>query len=268
MKKTLLKFPIAIILIAIYSCSDSNKASNDAIIDEVDLVADTIIEIEEKTDNAKNEDLDAIVSLFNFAEELPFDLDTIYIADIINSTKNYEALNTEQVKYLAANLMEEGPSEFAIWDLEGFYKMDSIKSNGKYDEYMENIDLGMLQTCEIHAIWNIPYKSGNILIWRYTYATMDACPYASGTKFFMTVTDGENIGSTAVLAVEMSGGDPPSFMSESTYGKISADGKITVMFKEIFGEHDGGDAISEETKEKTYKFNILEKGEIKFIKVL
>lgn len=62
MKKTALRFSIAIILIAFYSCSDSNKTSNDAVVDEGNIVTDTITEVEEESNDIKNEELDAIVS--------------------------------------------------------------------------------------------------------------------------------------------------------------------------------------------------------------
>jgi len=151
----------------------------------------------------------------------------------------FHPLYTPEVEFLTQHLLATDFNEALDWDLDGFYKMDSIHRQGSYDDYMVGVDLGMLVHSEAAALYRFDLdENRTVLTWGINYSSYEACPYYAGSLCFATVvTNGEVTGCT-LLNENSGGGDPPVWSERKMHGMLTANGTMGLHQVELSGEED------------------------------
>jgi len=143
-----------------------------------------------------------------------------------------------------------GDKQNAIND---FMQLDSLRLNGEYEEYIDNIDIGMTVTAEANIGDKVKISENSfILLWAIYIATYEACPYYTGTSVYGTLFIDQTATSTAVLGETSSAGDAPYWMLTFITSEITNSVINTVIAEENGGEYDEENDIelteSSETK--------------------
>jgi hypothetical protein len=178
-----------------------------------------------------NQSVAALLPLFLETQEFPFNPGEW--EDEWSALEEMEPMNTSAVKLLSANLFESDFSGSVHWNLESFYRLDSLQENGLYDTYLETIDVGMTMNSSARALYKHDLSNGvQVLTWMVDYSTKEACPYAAGTICVATVVKDGNVVSSTLLNELMRQSDSPVGMSRELRGHLDADGIITLNLTE------------------------------------
>jgi hypothetical protein len=191
---------------------------------------------------------------FTELKKFPYKMDSLFFVRISNG--EFRALHSEQIDLLSTNISKSGFSDEYDFRINEFYKIDSLKITGKYNEYAETIDIGMMLYAEAYALYRFKIGETECFTWAVTHATQDACPYASGTDIFISFINGAKIISYHI-AEDSGGSDAPVWGSTTIYTKITADGvfNITQVEESCDGEtnEDGYEII--DTAKKSFKYH-------------
>ena len=221
-----LMFLIFVAAVSHSSCKNVTQKTDAAPEKDTTQVADTA------TAFRLNPEIEKFITLFP-EEELPFKADETLLEKV---TKG-KILNGEQVQLLAASWAKGKESALVNFTLESFYKIDSLKTAGGYDAYLESLDIGMTKDNNAYAISRIKFDSENeILIWGIETSSYEACPYFHEADIFMTILYKGQIGESYLLAQDYSEGDPPVAMSRKIVGMVNAPNDITTELYEVNDE--------------------------------
>lgn len=202
-----------------------------------------------------------VANLMSKAEqtfELPFSIDSAFVEDLWESETDKGNLTNAEAQYLRFDFVDHESISMSSYDVETFITLDSLKIKGEYEEYQENLDLGMARYSNAKVVGKIHMDDKTtLLIWSTDYATYEACPYGYGTCVFGTVFV-DNAGLNSILLGEISGGgDAPYWGSTIVTSEIDAS---HVYFKKV--SESGGDEDPEtgeeiiDRSEATETFNI------------
>ena len=224
-------------LLAVVSCDNKEADKKNNQKDTTDTLGDKAI----YEDNV-------LVSVFTEYNKLPYNADSAFITKVSEDEK-FQSLSSAEVEMLFKSYKEMNITMGAEYDISNFFKIDSLKTSGKYEEYVESLDIGMMKESVARAAHRIKIdENTELLTWYLTYSTYEACPYASGTMMFATIMYYGQFGEGIVLADQMGAGDPPSTMSRSLVGKINQNGKIELNLVQENGDEDENGPITEITK--------------------
>lgn len=264
--------PLFFALFWMMSCQspEDAKSTPEHTIDSVEDTS-TIVTTENSADSSVIEEeivpsisageLDSLRAMFVAMPSLPFNAGAETWESGIYEEMNY--LNGDQVKLLSENLIEHDLSLQSKWDIENFCKIDSLMNNGGYDEYLANLDIGMIEFVDARALYNYPVaEHQEFLIWLISYSTMEACPFASGNVVFGTLIHHNKIAACTVINEEMGGADPPSQMNRSIHGLISPSGAIDLAWKVEYGDEDENGEEIWERDSLNYSLQITPEGSI------
>jgi hypothetical protein len=243
-------YPFISLLILATSCGSSKSG------DEVTATDSTTVDSANVELSPEIKDL---ADRFQFHDAPQLIADSLFIEGI----EKTDSLDSKQVLLLAAKWFDHPISNENSYDIENFYKIDSIKKAGKYAEYVSNLDIGMMKNANVYAVaqFKISEKT-TVLIWALEYYSYEACPYSNGTSLNFTLLNEGVLGESFVLGEVMSAGDPPVGMTREIYGKLEHDGKFSLELIET--NWDGDEEVTTEIKTEHYKFEIAE-GKIKMI---
>jgi hypothetical protein len=246
-----LKFVLPVLMLAA-SCGSNATKNEETVADTTTLINDSLaIELSPEIKDLANR--------FQFHDAPQLIADSAFIEGIEKS----DSLDSKHVKLLAAKWFDHPISNENSYDIESFYKIDSIKQAGKYAEYVRNLDIGMMKNSMVYAVAQFKISEKiTLLIWALDYHSYEACPYSSGTSLYFTVLNEGVLGESFVLGEVMSAGDPPVGMTREIYGTLEHDGKFSLELKDI--NWDGNEEVITETKLEHYKFEILD-GKVKLI---
>ena len=185
---------------------------------------------------------------------LPYKLDSMDLEGLEIEGR----LTFEQVELLTANL----DSNFA-WEMEyelnTYFKIDSLKRAGAYDDYVSSLDIGQMKNSEAYPLGYVELAPNKqLFLWGLEYGTYEACPFMAGTTIYGSVFENGVQKSTRVFAESMAGGDPPSMMSKVIELEISEMGEALIHEIEIHTElaDEGEDIVDlEENTEIVYLKN-------------
>lgn len=172
----------------------------------------------------------ALASRLNYFPDLSLDLvmDTLFLDSLQKDTfKPGKSLNSEMVRFLTVKMNRDDLTQPNYYYLNDFYKIESYKNKGKYQNYLDSLDIGMTQDAHCHAIGKMEFgDSLALLIWQLNYESYQACPYFTGAHIFGSIVSKGEIKRTMQLAGYESAGDPP--ISSQTYQlfRISHNGII------------------------------------------
>jgi hypothetical protein len=132
------------------------------------------------------------------------------------------------------------------YHLKYFLEIDSIKSAGKYSDYIQSLDIGMTKDSRSWIYDTLSIQEGTAYVWGISYDSYEACPHFSGkTMYLTTVSKNGTPNATIKLTEISSGGDPPSFGADWGTCQIGTD-FIVCTDTSMFGEYgdDGYDDVS------------------------
>ncbi|NOQ71233.1 MAG: hypothetical protein GQ574_04495 [Crocinitomix sp.] len=237
---------IAFVLLAFVQACGS-ETNTEPLTDEVqtleEVIDTAIVEplVEEKI--VINDHLQAILDKSDTTYQLPINVDTNFVNAIDFEQKSIQtSLSFENGRYLGARLLENAPTGNATYNIEVFCKIDSLKSEGEYEDYVNNLDIGMMQVAEAFVEGLIEIDSSKlILLWSITFSTYEACPYASGSLVFGTLLHNYEVQNTMLLAEVSGGGDPPSWGETRISTSISKTLEMKTNSINQYGDSDEGE---------------------------
>jgi len=179
-----------------------------------------------------NKQLQKSVGLFKDIT-LPFTVDTALLFKL----EKGDSLGSFEIKTLAANCFKHDLLESFEYDLNTFYKIDSIKAAGKYRQYCDSVSIGMTKVSAAHALGEFQLDANTlILVWGLNTSSYEACPYSSTWAAYFTVIYKGNVGETFLLGEYISAGDAPVSMERTVSSKFIADGTITMDVYQVNDE--------------------------------
>lgn len=252
--------------ILLFSCSESNSPATEiGKTESKKTTLDTVIsqlEVVEQIDSTINIDFNMLIAKVDndTIYHVPFHLDSLYMTSLTEI--NESTLTNAEVQYLSANLIDNTPTNWASNSINSFIEIDSMKLMGTYEDYVDNLDIGMMKESDANILQKVVIDENNyILLWSITYSTYEACPYASGTDVFGTYFKNQNAINTAALGEDSGGGDAPYWGSTFTTSQINSTFIVTKKHDESGGENidETGEDIIDITDEM-FKIEITESG--------
>ncbi len=245
--KTIVLVALAAITAAFASCKNQETKVSDSLKTKN---ADTSETVNEKMPVPLIYDMNKLNSKFPEVMVLPLNTDSVFESKsyIANSEEGGAILHSLEVEFLSQNIVENDIYREAYWDFDAFFKIDSIKSTGTYEAWVEKGDIGMTLYSSAFPIAKLKTDENqtSMFLWAMTASTMDACPYADGTSIFLTsVKDGAVMFCTPV-AISRSGGDAPYFSETILKTTISKDKVFKINYKSVEGgdtDEDGNEMI-------------------------
>ncbi|MBL4704564.1 MAG: hypothetical protein JKY54_08580 [Flavobacteriales bacterium] len=251
-------FGFAVFLFALTSCGETEKPkpvnhNHEVHVDDVDTI---LFAVETVVPAVILPIVSQILDKCNSVEQSPFLVDSNYLqllaADNFQNTSN---LSSEEVKFLSSSLFDHQLTEWSENHISSFLEIDSIRTNDQFEEYENNIDIGMILHSEANTLHNIKFSdTSNLLLWTISYSTYEACPYASGSIVWGSFFVKDVLQNTALIGESSGGSDAPYWGGTEITSAIK---NTSISMHKV--EENGGD-IDENTDEE-----IIEKSEEKFI---
>jgi len=267
---------MVVLVLFVLSCNNNEEISSDEKGNNIDqdslltdnLIVDTLIEIDVDPDRIEINTADLLAKATE-TFSLPLLIDSTFIEKYaLTGEESAYNLTYKEAKHLGFDSPEADLVSAGSWRINTFINIDSMKSVGAYEDYLESLDLGQARYCIGQVIGSLAINSqSQMLIWNLDYATYEACPYGYGTYVFGTIfTNGVSI-NTCLLAEESGGGDPPSW-GESYMQSEIVDTTVTVLSLDTWGEYgDDGEDDFVEKQERTeilsvtsYGFAVVKRG--------
>lgn len=148
----------------------------------------------------------------------------------------------------------------AAFKLHRLFFLDSLAKIGEEPEF----DLGALVSVEAALLDTIKKSAdGYWVTWRIDYATVEACPYATGTLFMLSTYDanGRNI-STQCMAREEGGADAPISWTCHEACNIFTDGSFRSLYSDTTEDYDEHNKPVFSVMRKTFTGQISAAGKI------
>lgn len=261
MKKLQLFFPTLIVfLLSCASEEDQPITAQDP--EPIEPIA--VVQDEPVTPEIITEEPDTIpeeIPPFNFevlkskaveSLELPFSIDTVFLDKYENNYPMESNMTIREVAFLSSSFVESKPTDWSNHSAQTFIMIDSLRKNKLYDEYQQNIDIGMMLYAEANTNERITLSNSSyILLWTVYYSTYEACPYASGNIVYGSLFVNDEFMNTAVLGETSGGGDAPYWGDTKVTSIITKDLIITARQERSGGDEDEetGEEIIDETNE-------------------
>ncbi len=236
---------LSIILASCGSGEQQDSAENN-LTEEIDTTSvDTTLLEDTLTETKIEINLNDLLAKFTSSYNLPYSLDSAEIENQIEEESESNLTNIE-VQYLSQEMVDNKPTSWAGYSIQTFIDLDSLKIKGEYEEYLENIDIAMMQEASANSLCQLNVSEESyILMWTVSYSTYEACPYSSGDVIFGTLMVNDEPTNTLLLGEDSGGGDAPYWGSTFVTSEINSSSIKTLMHEES-----GGDEYDEENDEE------------------
>ncbi len=169
----------------------------------------------ETTNNAPANDTLSV--LFKDAA-LPLLIDT----NILYKLETFDSIKSNVINLLALEIDTSELTKDNLYTLNTFYKIDSLKTAGKYKQYCDSLDIGMPKNATAHALYKIKMDSNTTgYVWGIHYTSYEACPSTTTNTAFISVMHNKKITETFCLGNAFWFADPPNISNEWTYTTIT-----------------------------------------------
>jgi len=206
--------------------------------------------------------IESLLNKIDTSYTTPFKLDSNYVENVSMSNNDISTLTNIEVQYLGFDMVKNQPTEWADYNIGIFIELDSMIINGTYDDYVESIDIGMMERSFANIHSKIVINDNTfILLWSISFSTFEACPFSSGTVIFGTFFNENLAYNTAALGESSGGGDAPYWNDTFITSEIHSTKVSTRKIEQIGGEDDEetGEEIVEIT-DKIYNLKITKLG--------
>jgi hypothetical protein len=161
---------------------------------------------------------------------LPFAVDTTFLFEM----QKGDSLGSDEVRALAKNIFKHELIEGVEYELNTFYHIDSIKRAGKYQQYVDSLDIGMTKISTAHALGKVQIDPNTlVMVWGLYTSSYEACPNSVTQTAFITVVYKGDVSQTFLLGEVVAFADPPVASLRTVAGKLMADGKINLEMTQI-----------------------------------
>lgn len=269
--KPIIPFLIGLLLLSCGGETVNSENGEEFISDSLSIDSasvDTLIELEIDP-NRPEIDVEKLLAKTNQEFELPLLIDSTFIEKyaLTGEDAKYN-LSSKEAKYLSFSFTEGDLVSGGGWRINTFIEIDSIKKAGKYEGYLNQLDLGQARYCIGHVIGKVAMNTQTtLLLWNLDYATYEACPYGYGTYVYGTIITNGVGSNTCLIAEKSGGGDPPSWGDTYMQSELT-DSSLTTFCLDSWGEYgyDGEDDFTE-TQERTelvkvnsFGFELIKRG--------
>jgi hypothetical protein len=181
---------------------------------------------------------------------LPLQLDSAFITKR-EDTLSYIAIRKMLLPFQLV-YTEEAPTH-----LIKAIEIDSLKRIGKYEAYLNSLDIAQTAQAEAYLIGKCIVNNFTIVFWKTHFRTIDADPFAEGYNLYATTFKDLNQSpiSTALVGFTLQGMDPPFFMRKALRGVLNKDGAFYLSENGEQGEMEAMEPI-----ETDYVLRINAKG--------
>jgi len=191
----------------------------------------------------------------------PFSIDSIFIDMVHNNDIDPSTLNRDEVLFLSKSITTFLPDTYLNEYLNDFFRLDSLITNKKYNEYIDQLDIGMIKTCNAYINGQLIVSDDiNIILWSLNYSTYEACPYTSGTKILGTLFYNETYKNTIQLGESSGGGDAPMYWETNVYSIINTQQMNTHLISFVAEADDEIDDDYIEYIDTSFQINISNSG--------
>lgn len=199
---------------------------------------------------ATNVEMQKLMDLFKDQITLPLIVDSTFLA----KEKFGDSLGTNELKLLTENRFKHELMDPLEYELDDFYKIDSIKTTGTYPQWCDKLDIGMTKYANAYAAGKIELDPNTILlVWVLKIESYEACPWSSGTAVYLTpIKNGVPV-ETFIAGENYGAGDAPVWMIRDVYSKLNTDGTLAMSWRQ---ENDDADGTESEVEERKYTFSI------------
>jgi hypothetical protein len=149
-----------------------------------------------------------------------------------DSSKNHTSfpISIGLVSELASNFGGDDDSQRESYYVNDFIKIQTAKQEGKYDDFVQKLDIGMTKDANCYALGRLEFgDSLGLLIWKVVFTSYEACPYFSGTHVLGSIYQNGKLIKTYQLAMNESGADAPMSFNAKKKVRIDKNG-ILKMF--------------------------------------
>lgn len=158
------------------------------------------------------------ISEFKKEFKQPLFIDSTFIA----SLDTIENLEFNFIRLLSADSINETLAGGLKNSLSACLFIEEKKQNGRYANYLDSLDIGMLKNAMAFKIGKLSLDNNEtLLLWGINEASFDADPGYSGISIIASYAN-HNKGFNHVLVGERySAGDPPLFMEKKTNSELN-----------------------------------------------
>ncbi len=161
-----------------------------------------------------------------------FETDSL-LFDSLEADSSLAPLTASEVRELTGDFFDKDTLNDFKWIFGEFYRIDSLKKAGKYNEYVEHLDLGMTKDIAARKLKEVKLEDGSVFrIWTVKHGSYEACPFTSGSEIFATLVYEGKIKDCFLIGQELHSSDPPVWLTVDTYGSIYSNGLVKVDSKE------------------------------------
>ncbi len=137
------------------------------------------------------------------------DIDTGFI-ETADSLFGGNVLKQEEFNFLSQNLIIPDTILSETQGISYFKLIDSLKSYGLYESYLENIDLGMIKEATAFGCDTLYQENGEeYVLWGIRYSSFEACPFYFGTDIYITKIKDKKVLFTVLAGQKFGAGDAP-----------------------------------------------------------
>ena len=189
--------------------------------------------------------------------KLPLIIDSSFIAGL----DTIENLGLKFIQQLAKDSIDSQLGGGLKNSLKGCVFIEKLKADGRYGNYCDSLDIGMLKNAMAFKIGKLKLSTNmDLFLWGLNEASFEADPGYSGISIIASYAN-KNNGFTHILVAERySAGDPPLFMEKKTNGEIL---KNEIKINTVVSNQDT--EIGSNLKEGNFLKLELDNGEVKIL---
>lgn len=211
----------------------------------------------EKVTASNNVAKDTLSVLFKEAY-FPLVADTTLLFKI----ETFDSLKSPVIKVLSQHMADDKATTDVLFNLKDFFRIDSVKSDGKYQQYCDSLEIGMTKNVMAYAIYKVKLDSNTVLLaWGLHSMSYEACPNLVSSTLYYTVMHKGQITETFCSGSAVWFADPPSMARTITTSRLLQDGSFTTDFTNVVGD---SDSLTAEISHETRNY-LLKDGHIKFV---
>lgn len=135
-----------------------------------------------------------------FKKELsaPLTIDSAFISNL----DTLEAIDSNLLKELQKDSLNTDLAGDLRSSVAGCILIDGLKQSGRYQRYLDSLDIGMLKNAMAFSIGKLKMNDRYLLLWGINESSFDACPLYSGTSIIAS-WPGNDGSFTHIVAAEM-----------------------------------------------------------------
>jgi hypothetical protein len=181
---------------------------------------------------------------------------TLQFAEMKIDSLALESIFSDSSLTKISSLEASSLSEF-LTDTSGYFellnslrRLDSLKSAGKYENYISNLDIGMYKDITGILLKDISVSEAKTLrVWGINYSSYEACPYFGGKVLFISTIENNKTIACVPFAYIKTSADAPFYENFSTSSTLKPNGKV------LINEAQEAGGVDEKDKEYIEKRN-------------